>query len=523
MEYFLEIDNDSMFCAQGYGKKILKITRMSQIEPMNHFVQSRYARNMRYVLNTFQGFSRQMLLLVLAVSVGFFSSAGSFHRQAEEIVPSISDYMMVGVAQTDITPDGPIRLAGYGGRKTESEGVLYPLKAKALAFGTDEQGPSVLITVDLIGIPGHVTAGLEKRLSAKKLLDRAHVVICASHTHGGPEVGNLLNHFGESLPPLQLAAIDRYLQQLEMKLEALATAALDARAPAQVSWGQGKVAFAVNRRVIKNGKWVGGGVVPGGPVDHSMPLLCVRDLNGNLRAVLVNYACHATTLGDLNKVHGDWVGLAQQAIESRHEGVVALVAVGCGADLSPEPRYEMQHVQRYGNMIADETDRLLKTRLQPLVGAPVGRHTDVRLPFAHIPTVDELVIQSAEEGAKGYYARLSLDRLARGETIPPTLSYPIKTWTFGDDLAMVFLAGEVVVDYALRLKKELRAERLWVNAYANDVPCYIASRRVIIEGGYEAESSMYSYDKPSAFSEEVEDLIVTAVVRLLPASFKSQP
>ena len=84
MEYFLEIDNDSMFCAQGYGKKILKITRMSQIEPMNHFVQSRYARNMRYVLNTFQGFSRQMLLLVLAVSVGFFSSAGSFHRQAEE-------------------------------------------------------------------------------------------------------------------------------------------------------------------------------------------------------------------------------------------------------------------------------------------------------------------------------------------------------------------------------------------------------------------------------------------------------
>ena len=74
MEYFLEIDNDSMFCAQGYGKKILKITRMSQIEPMNHFVQSRYARNMRYVLNTFQGFSRQMLLLVLAVSVGFFST-----------------------------------------------------------------------------------------------------------------------------------------------------------------------------------------------------------------------------------------------------------------------------------------------------------------------------------------------------------------------------------------------------------------------------------------------------------------
>jgi uncharacterized protein (TIGR02145 family) len=85
---------------------------------------------------------------------------------------------------------------------------------------------------------------------------------------------------------------------------------------------------------------------------------------------------------------------------------------------------------------------------------------------------------------------------------------------------MVFLAGEVVVDYSLRLKKELVAERLWITAFANDVPCYIASRRVIQEGGYEVESSMYSYNRPSRFSEVVEDLIVAAVYDLLPESYK---
>ena len=84
---------------------------------------------------------------------------------------------------------------------------------------------------------------------------------------------------------------------------------------------------------------------------------------------------------------------------------------------------------------------------------------------------------------------------------------------------MVNLAGEVVVDYSLRLKKELGARRLWINAYSNDVPCYIASRRVINEGGYEAVSSMYYYDKPSPFSEEVEDLIIHAVHDLLPETF----
>src|SRR5690606_39117769 len=76
--------------------------------------------------------------------------------------------MDVGVAKIDITPDGPIRLAGFGARKkTESEGVLQRLNAKALAFGSDKQGPSVIITVDLIGIPGHVTSALAKSLSDK--------------------------------------------------------------------------------------------------------------------------------------------------------------------------------------------------------------------------------------------------------------------------------------------------------------------------------------------------------------------
>ena len=46
----------------------------------------------------------------------------------------------------------------------------------------------------------------------------------------------------------------------------------------------------------------------------------------------------------------------------------------------------------------------------------------------------------------------------------------MQTWTFGDSLAMVFLPGEVVVDYSLRLKSELDAPRLWVTAYANDTP-----------------------------------------------------
>lgn len=428
------------------------------------------------------------------------------------------EIMEVGIARIDITPDGPIRLAGYGARpKSEADQIIHRLSAKALAFGSDSEGSSVLITVDLVGIPKHITGHLAEQLSKKVGLDPAQLVICASHTHGGPEVGNLLNilqyrgeTFSDSLLALdQLIHISHYTEQLSLKLEEVALAALDNRQPSLVAWGQGEVGFAKNRRT------------PGGPVDTSLPLMRITNPEGDLKAVLVNYACHGTTLGgEVNKIHGDWMTEAQQMIESNHPGTVALVAIGCGADANPHPRGQMEHITLQAKELSDEVDRLLVAPLTPLTQAPVGRIKWINLPFSQVPTIPELITQTEDKTVKGYYARLALDRIARGQAIPAELSYPVQVWSFGDELAMINLAGEVVVDYSLRLKNELGSEHLWINAYSNDVPCYIASRRVIREGGYEAESSMYYYDKPSPFVEEVEDIIIKAVHELLPATFK---
>ncbi|HVX64296.1 MAG TPA: PVC-type heme-binding CxxCH protein [Pirellulales bacterium] len=120
----------------------------------------------------------------------------------------------------------------------------------------------------------------------------------------------------------------------------------------------------------------------------------------------------------------------------------------------------------------------------------------------------------------GYHAQVQLDRLSRGKKLKETIDYSVETWTFGDDLAMVFLPGEVVVDYALRLKRELDRSRLWVNAYCNDDPCYIPSERVLKEGGYEGASAMTYYDLPAPFRPGLEDKIIAAVHEQLPATFK---
>ena len=139
-----------------------------------------------------------------------------------------------------------------------------------------------------------------------------------------------------------------------------------------------------------------------------------------------------------------------------------------------------------------------------------------------MPSRAEWETRARETNYAGGHARINLARLDRGEKLQTKVPYVVQTWTFGDGLAMVFLSGEVVVDYSLRLKREFDASRLWINAYANDVPCYIPSERILKEGGYEGGGAMIFYDQPTRFAPGLEDIIVKTVHDLLPKDFAAR-
>ena len=395
----------------------------------------------------------------------------------------------VGVAEIDITPEAAIRLTGYGNRSEPSADVRQRLHATALALG--DAHPAVLITADLIGVPLAVTNEVARRLSGSGV-SRPQLAIAATHTHTGPSLAGVLpSIFSVPATPAQEAVIDAYTRVLTDKLERVAREALKNRQPAALGWGLGRASFAANRRVLKDGKWTAFGVTAGGAVDHDLPVLAVHSPQGELRAVLASYACHATTLEARdNFIHGDWPGSARALIRSRHPGAVAMIAIGTGADANPSPRGGgLPDVERHAGSVADEVDRLLRTGLRPLRSAPAARFTLIDLSFAG------------------------------QQAVRP---YPLQAWTFGNDLAMVFLGGEVVADYGLRLKRELDASRLWVNAYSNDVSFYVASRRMIPEGGYEVERSMDYYGQPGRLADGTEDLIIRSIHSLLPQGFRKR-
>jgi putative membrane-bound dehydrogenase-like protein len=416
----------------------------------------------------------------------------------------------VGVAEVDITPDYPVRLNGFGFRRTESEGVTIKVWAKAMAFADVKEGPAVLIVTDNLCVPGDITEEVARRLGPKIGLKPERLTITATHTHTAPMLRNSCpTIFGVPIPPEHQAHIDQYTREFTDKLEQVALAAVKDIRPARLSWGIGNVGFSVNRRT------------KGGPVDHDFPMLLVRDLDGKVRAVYFSYACHCVTLSN-NKISGDWSGFAKEAVEQLFPGAIALASVGCGGDSNPNTGVTGDNVQACRNQgleIANEVKGLAAGPLTPLPTAPVIHYSRLDLPLDKPRTRAEWEERAKRNDAVGYHAKVNLARLDRGETLPTKLNYPIQTWVFGNKLAMVFLPGEMVVDYSLRLKREFDRNRIWVNAYANNARCYIPSERVLKEGGYEGGEAMIYYDVPQRFAPGLEQKIIDAVSAEIPSSF----
>jgi len=425
----------------------------------------------------------------------------------------------VGVAKVDITPETPVRMYGYASRTTESEGVAGRLHAAALAIGSDSgEGPAVLLTVDCGAVPVEICEQVLQRIQATHPLKPERFIVCNSHNHSGPNLKGMATIEGE-----QHEHLAAYANQLTDRLVQAVQRALDSRRPGHLAWTQGRVGFAANRRVLKDGKWSGFGAVPDAPADRSLPLLRVTGEDGRLLAVVVNYACHNTTLrGNFREIHGDWAACAQEAIEADTPGVTAMVTVGCGADADPNPHGTVELCQQHGRAVADEVKRLLDGPFRPLPGNVAARMTTLEIPFAPVPPPEEL-----EALARTSHAGKRLLRLQQeGRDLPQSMPFRIAVWTFGDDLAMVFFSDEVVVDYALRLKSQWDADRLWVSAYTGDVSKYIVSKRLLDEGGYEVNNSLsatVTYGRPEQLAPLMEDRILQAVEALLPKTFRRDP
>jgi hypothetical protein len=417
-----------------------------------------------------------------------------------------------GAAKVVITPDNLMWMSGYGARTKPADGKITDLWAKALAVEDPTGKRAVLVTMDLVGIDRGLSVAVCQQLMKEHKLPREAILLSTSHTHSGPVVrGNLTAMY--SLDEKQQKYVADYAVKLHKALLEVAGKALANLQPARLQWATGHSSIAVNRRNNKEkdvpalreaGKLAG-------PVDHDVPVLAVYDKKDRLIAMTFGYACHATVL-DGYQWCGDYPGFAQLALEKRHPEAIALFWAGCGGDQNPIPRRSVALAEMYGMQLADSVDAVLRNTMNPIRGGLRAVYREIDLPFSELPSREALVKDTMSDN-KFVVARakLLLAELEKSGSLRGTYPYPVQTWRFGDDVTWVALGGETVVDFALRLKKEIDPRNTWVAGYCNDVMAYIPSLRVLKEGGYEGGGAMVYYGLPTVWGPRVEEMIVEEV------------
>lgn len=425
-------------------------------------------------------FAVLIALPVCTLALGQVKSPG-----AKPATASTSLTWRAGTATAVITPKENMWMAGYAARKKPSEGVARDLHGKALAIEGSDGQPFVLVTTDLIGIRRDVRNKVAEHCRTKFGLPPERLMLNASHTHCGPEYRPRAGREQEA---------ENYQTFLEETLIRIVGEALKNRRPANAAYARARCGFAMNRRrnyaLPADDLNAKRAPTYDGPVDHDVPVLTIHDEKGTLRAIAFGYACHNTTLSSVTVppaepkylFNGDYAGFAQERLQHAYPEAVAMFVNGCGGDQNPYPRRDevpgvlpLELAEHHGKTLAYSVIAALNTGARPLSGSIRAAIGDVEL---------------TRNGDK------------------PSHTYPVQVVHFGDAVTLVALGSETVVDYALRFKSEIKAPMVWVAGYSNDYAGYVPSRRVAVEGGYEAAND---------FTLDVEDRIVGKVRSLLKA------
>ncbi len=439
--------------------------------------------------------------------------------------------LLAGFKKVDITPDYPVRLAGYFNERI-SDGVLDPLHMRLAAL--ELGGKRLLfIQVDSCAIPPGDADEIRDEISRRTSFEKGQVMLFVSHIHTGPD---LVGFFG-------LERDGRYLAGLKERIVA-AAASLRPRGPSRVSIVRASYdGLSFNRRWwMKDGAVVTNPpkgspqrVGPEGAVDREANTVVFRDEGGNLQALFVSVSNHTDTVGG-TKISADWPGFMERGLNRRLGTDIPvfpfLAPQGNINHLefdSPRPQTNYGEAERLGRAYAEIVEASLADARTVPVDRLEAREVTADIP-SHEITAAELhdarkILERASVSAPGRGRDLTAEDLAKGdlavealfarelirfaETRPREYRVPLQVFKMG---RVVFAAipGEPFVEVGLALKAVPGYDLVFPVALANGYFGYIPLRENFGRGGYETRPGA-----ASCLSTDAADRILSAFRSLL--------
>ncbi|UCC96431.1 MAG: neutral/alkaline non-lysosomal ceramidase N-terminal domain-containing protein [Phycisphaerales bacterium] len=397
--------------------------------------------------------------------------------------------LRAGAARIDITPEKPIKMAGYGARTALSEGVHDPLSARVVAFENNGKR-LILVSSDLIGFYRDTSTHFRRLIVDEFRLDPSELFLSSIHTHGGPT----LTIDKENGHPNNL----EYTKSLEPKLIEVIRKAMENMAPVRVGADVGYSPVGVNRRELRfdgtGNSQIRLGRNPYGPTDKEVLVMKLTRADGSICAALFDYASHATCMGGKNLiVTGDILGLCEQFVEKiLGPDVIAAGFAGASGNIDPwfrvlpsfntEPGWVPEPVL-LGTFLGEEVVHVFRD-----IDGEISGSGDIATAFVTL----EL------PGKPRNQVEVSKD-------CPPT-SLNVSAARVGN-IAFVGLGAEVLTEIGMAIKAGSPYEHTFVITHCNGASSYLPPEHLYIEGGYEITSS--------PFAPQAAEMVVKQAVKML--------
>jgi neutral ceramidase len=411
----------------------------------------------------------------------------------EQADQGVKSSLLIGIAESNYTPEVGLDMAGnYRGDDYASRGVHDSLYAKAIVASNEKGEKAALLTVDICYIPKESIDMMRAYIASNTTIEPGNIMITSTHTHSGP-VGQL------DAPKAK--------EYLSKAADAVIKADKNLKATVLSIGRSSEDRVSHNRRLrCKDGtthmcweKFEPGFVIePWGPIDPELITMSIAQ-EGKPTGVLVNFACHATTLTGNNWLYtADYPGYLAEAIRRvKGNDYIPMFFNGCSGNVT-QVDYRIgfpdtyQECQRIGYILGVSALEAIKNE-KPISSDVVVVSTEM-VPVKHITITDE---QYA-------WAQAVLEKVKR-EGMPPLQADGIpdaqyaKDWVemrqnqdkidslevmvvrIGD-AAFVGLPGEMFTEFGLEIKAKSPCRNTMVMGLTNDERGYFPTKVSFTQG-----------------------------------------
>ncbi len=374
--------------------------------------------------------------------------------------PSVGEDILVGLAQVDITPPTGGRTTGYSSAQP-TEGVHDPLSARVLIL--QQQGTTTaLVAWDLCVVN---SPWLFEQVQP---LGIDHLLLANTHTHAGPRLKEV--DFPSPEEP--------WRQTLEQRVLATIKQAQTNMFPARFAAAEGQVRIGYNRLVRQEQGFAlthfeNPDLKPYGPIDPTVGVIRIADEQNQVRAVLVNYACHPVVLGPRNRqLSADFPGVVRRQVEhTLSENALCFFFQGCCGDINPL-------------RMARGDDRTKDFEVVEQVGTELG--TEV------LRVLEQMKNETGKsESLRVASSTIDFDR--RWESDRSVLTLGVTSLLVNDEIAIITLPGEPFHRYQNVFRHKAGTPHAFVFGYCcngpYDWPSYLPDIESAAYGGYGASDT----------------------------------